>query len=319
MRPKINSRRLDTIECAVGNVDRAIAELATAQRGVVTRLQLLELGMEGGAIKRRVRTGRLHSLHRGVYLVGHAAEPKGAREMAAVLACGGCAVVSHRSAATQWKMLSYPATQAPVDVTLVRAHAATRAGIRIHRARQLDRRDFRILSGLPITTPARTLLDLAAVVAPDELDRAFAKAQVRRLADAHGVEDQLERNPGRAGVRALRALIDAGPALTRSEAERRMLRLVRDAQLPPPWVNARVAGHEVDFLWREERFVVEVDGFAAHRSRRAFERDRRRDAALAASGYTVLRVTWRQLVEAPQAVVARIAAALAVRRPPSGE
>ena len=140
-----------------------------------------------------------------------------------------------------------------------------------------------------------------------------------RLVDARGLESQIERNPGRRGVRALRRLVDSGPARTRSEAERRLLRLVREARLPKPRLNARVAGLEVDFLWPDQRLIVEVDGYAFHRGRRAFERDRQRDAALAAQGYTVLRVTWRQLVYEPQAVVARIAAALAVRRPPSGE
>jgi very-short-patch-repair endonuclease len=312
MRPKITTRQLEGVECAVGNVDRAIAELAETQRGVVTRGQLLEIGMKPGAIKRRLRIGRLHGLHKGVYLVGHAAAPEGAREMAAVLVCGPRAVLSHRSAAYVWKLLPYPATPTPVDITLVRAHAATRGGIRVHRVAKLSRRDVRILSGLPITIPARTVLDLAGIASPDELDRAFAEAQVQRVVDARGLADQIARNPGRAGVRALRALIDAGPAPTRSEAERRFLRLVRSAGLPEPQVNSRVGRYEVDFLWPDERLVVEIDGFAVHGTRRAFERDRQRDAALAASGYTVLRVTWRQIVAETQ-VVARLAASLAVR------
>ena len=315
MRPKDTTRQFGGVECAVGNVDRAIAELAEAQRGVVTRRQVLELGIEAGAIKHRVRTGRLHPLHRGVYLVGHAVPPEGAREIAAVLASGPRAVLSHRSAARVWKLLPYPATPTPVEITLVRAHAATRAGIRIHRVRMLARRDVRILSGLPITTPARTLLDLAAVVPTCLLERAIAEAQVRRLVRRRDLLEKLGRNRGRSGTQALRRLLDldGGPAPTRSEAERRLLRLLRAAELPIPRVNSRVGRYEVDIVWSEQRLVVEFDGFRFHSPRARFERDRARDAELAGGGYTVIRVTWRQLVDSPEAVVARIAQALAVR------
>jgi very-short-patch-repair endonuclease len=179
----------------------------------------------------------------------------------------------------------------------------------------MDRRDVRTLDRIPVTTPARTLLDLGAVVSASELERALAEAQVRRLVRRRDLLDQLERNRGRAGTRALREILEVpgGPAPTRSEAERRLLRLVRSAGLPRPLVNTGVASLEVDVLWRDQRLVVEVDGFRCHSSRASFERDRKRDALLAASGYTVLRVTSRQLVNEPEAVVARIAGALAVR------
>ena len=160
------------------------------------------------------------------------------------------------------------------------------------------------------------MLDLASDLPPYLFERAIAEAQVRRLVRKDDLADQLARNRGWPGTRALRRLLELerGPTLTRSEAERRMLALVRAADLPPPVVNARLGRYEIDFLWRSQRLVVEVDGYAYHANRRAFERDRERDAALAAAGYTVLRVTWRQLVGAPGAVVARIAAALAVAR-----
>ena len=230
-----------------------------------------------------------------------------------MLACGRGAVISHRTAASWWQLLPYPAEQRPVDITVVGRHPGRRAGIAVHRVACLNRRDFWIRDSIPITTPARTLLDLAASVSPDELDRAFAEAQVLRLVNARRLEDQIERNPGRRGLRALRRLIAAGPALTRSEAERRFLRLVRNAGLAEPQANVKLGDYEVDFLWADKRLVVEVDGFAAHHTRRAFERDRDRDASLAAAGYAVVRVTWRQLIDRPQAVVARVAAALAVR------
>jgi very-short-patch-repair endonuclease len=253
----------------------------------------------------------------------HAREPDGdgcavidaGRAIAAITARKRGVVTSHLSAANLHQLLHYPSQPSPVDVTVVGRQVARRPGIRIHRVRSLDRRDVRAIDRVPLTTPARTLLDLAAVVSTSQLERALAEAQVRRLTTPAALRDQLERNRGRAGTRALRKLVEipGGPAPTRSEAERRLLRLVRAAGLPRPLVNTQVGRLEVDFLWPAQRLVVEVDGFRFHSSRATFERDRERDAVLAASGYTVVRVTWRQLVDEPEAVVARIAAALAVR------
>jgi very-short-patch-repair endonuclease len=315
MRPKPRGSRPDEREPAVRNTDRLIAGLAARQRGVVSRAQLVAAGIHTDAIKTRVRSGRLHPVHRGVYLVGHSAPVPGARELAAVFACGPGSVVSHVSAAHLLKLFPYPAKPRPVDVTVAGRERARRAGIEIHCVESLDALDTRTLHGIPITTPARTLLDLATVLHPHLLERAIAEVEVRRLARRGDLTDQIERNPGRPGTRTLRRILglDGGPALTRSEAERRMLRLIRAAELPVPEVNAMVGQLEVDFLWREQRLVVEVDGYAYHSSRRAFERDRERDAALAAAGHTVLRVTWRQLVSESEVVVARLAAALAVR------
>ena len=318
MRGKLHARGSSGAECAViaaESADRVIAAIAARQRGVVSRAQLLAVGIDGGAIERRIRAGRLHPVHRGVYLVGHRVMADRAREVAALLACGRGAIVSHLSAANLLHLLPYPANPRPVDITVVGRQAARRSGIRIHRVRALDRRDVRPVDRIPATSAARTLLDLAAVLPTSQLERTLAEAQVRRLVTPRALQDQLERNPGRAGTRALRRVVDApgGPALTRSEAERRLLRIIRAAELPVPRVNARVGRYEVDFMWREQRLVAEVDGYAYHANRRAFERDRERDAALAAAGYTVLRLTWRQLVNTPEAVVARLAAVLAAR------
>jgi very-short-patch-repair endonuclease len=315
MRPQSRPRFFDGDEIGVRNPDRAIAALAARQRGVVSHDQLVAAGIGDGAIKRRLRAGRLHPVHRGVYLVGHPKPMQGAREIAAVLACGSGAVVSHRSAANLWRVLPYPPHPGPIDITVRGRKPDSRSGLRIHCVKGLDRRDVRRVGGIPITSPARTLFDLAAVVSTSELERALAEAQVLRVVRPQDLVDQAERNQGRRGVRAFRAAVElpGAPPITRSEAERRFLRLVRAAGLPPPQVNARAGGYEVDFLWRGQRLVVEVDGYAYHANRRAFERDRERDAALAAAGYTVLRVTWRQLVNEPAAVVARLAAALALR------
>jgi very-short-patch-repair endonuclease len=297
------------------SADQVIAAIATRQHGIVSRAQLRSAGLDRHSIDRRIRGGRLHPVHRGVYAVGHRAMAGGSREIAALLACGRRAVVSHRSAAALLQLLPYPANPGPVDVTVVGRQVTRRRGIRAHRAGSLQRRDVRKVDGIRVTSAARTLLDLATVLPPSLLERAIAEGQVRGIARKRDLVDQLDRNPGRRGTRVLRRLleVDGGPALTRSEAERRLLKLIRAAELPMPEVNARVGGHEVDFLWPRHKLAVEVDGFAFHSSRASFERDRQRDSSLAAHGYTVIRVTWRQLVDAPAAVVARIAASLAAR------
>lgn len=181
---------------------------------------------------------------------------------------------------------------------------------------RLDPCDVTAREGIPITTPARTLLDLAATVERRELERALAEAEVRRLVSPQQLADLLAVASGRRGATALKALLrnQGGPSLTRSEAEERVLALVRAARLPMPQTNTRIGRHEVDLYWRDERLALEVDGYAFHSSRTAFERDRLRDAELQAAGLRVMRVTWRQIVDAPEAVVARLAQALAQSR-----
>ncbi len=215
-----------------------------------------------------------------------------------------------------WRLLPYPAESDPVHVTVVARDPHARRGIRIHRTRQIRRDEVTRLDGIPLTRPARALLELASAANLEELERAVAEARHRGFVSDRDLAHQLERNPGRRGAAALRRLVEqeGGPAFTRSGAERRLLNLVRTASLPSPEANVRLGPFEVDFLWRDQRLVVEVDGYAYHSDPRAFERDRRRDADLAALGYTVIRVTWRQLVEEPEAVVSRLARALAVDR-----
>lgn len=282
---------------------------------MVSARQLHAMGFDGGAIKRRLRAGRLHRVHRGVYLVGHAAATEGAAEMAAVLTCGEGSVVSHRSAGRLWAFSSLARWHTPIDVTVPGRDPGRKPDIRIHRVRRLDRRDVRRVRGLPVTAPARTLLDLAAILPQKVVESLLVEARAQGLVYAREITAQLERNRGRRGAAALRRVLqlERGPALTRSEAERRLVRLLEVAALPFPMVNAKVARLEVDFLWRPERVVVEVDGYTYHSNKRAFERDRARDAVLVAGGHAVIRITWQQLVETPEAVIARIAAALAVR------
>jgi very-short-patch-repair endonuclease len=290
---------------------RAIADLAARQHGVVARAQLLRIGLTRNEIDNWVRSARLHSLYRGVYLLGNPRPTGGARELGAVLACGPGAVVSHRSAAWLWRLLAR--VDDVIDITVAGRHCGAKPSIRMHRLVALDRRDVRKLGGIPVTSPARTVLDLARVVSSRELERAVAEAEARRLVRRSELVSLLARLPGRPGAAALRSLIedDGAPALTRSQAEDRLLAVIRAAELPPPEVNVRIGRYEVDFLWREQQLVVEVDGFRYHSSRDAFERDRLRDAELGGMGLRVMRVTWRQIVRAPEALVARIATALA--------
>ena len=290
--------------------DLLIEELAARQLGLVTRAQLRERGITARAIDRRVQAMRLRPVQRGVYRVGPVAAPH-ARELAAVFACGPHAVVSHRSAAWLWQLLPDPGDVEPVDVSL-RQGDRNRPRIRAHRV-CLRADEVTTLQNIPITSIRRTLTDLSALLGGREMERVLAQAERLHRIDQHTLQSLAVNHAGRPGAPLLRALLqnETGPALTRSEAEERFLALIRKAQLPAPETNVLLGEYEVDFLWRRERLVVEVDGFAFHSSRENFEIDRRRDARLTAGGLSVMRVTWRQVVQEPTAIVARLAQALA--------
>ncbi|HET7048114.1 MAG TPA: DUF559 domain-containing protein [Solirubrobacteraceae bacterium] len=225
-------------------------------------------------------------------------------------------MVSHRSAAILWGLAIAAAGDHDIDVMVIGRRPRRRPGLHLHYASSLDPRDVRRLHGLPVTTPARTLIDLAATGYPD-LDRAFGDAHAQRLVTAREIEQLLERAGPRAGTRAIRALLsDNASGFTRSEAERLLRALIRSANLPRPLFNARVAGFEVDAVWPDRHLIVEVDGYAYHGHRAQFERDRRKDLALTAAGYRVIRVSWRQLTQEPLALVAVISAALSLGREP---
>jgi very-short-patch-repair endonuclease len=233
-------------------------------------------------------------------------------ETAALLSVGRPVFLSHFCAGFISELIS--ARPGQIDVTVVGRNPRPRAGVRIHRVRRLDGSDVVRRHGLPVTSPARRFLDLAGVMPMFELERPLAEALARGLVRRAQLFAAIGRARGHHGCAVLEALLDTGPALTRSEAERRLVALVRAARLRRPECNIRLFGYEVDFLWREERLVVEVDGYAFHSSRSAFERDRRRDADLQAHGFVVMRVTWRQLVEEPHALVARLAQRLSSRQ-----
>jgi very-short-patch-repair endonuclease len=257
-------------------------------------------------IATRLADGRLHELHRGVYLVGHTAPPPHAHEMAALLACGKGAVLSHRSAAHLWSLFSYPAAP-PVCVTLPPERYVKRPRIETHRA-TIDRRDIRARHGLTLTSPPRTILDLAATLDAAHLESVVAEAGYRRLASEVELKDQLGRYPNRRGASSLIEILDltGGPRRTRSPAERLMLRLLRRAQITGYETNGRIHDYEVDFLWRELSFAVEIDGYDAHSGRVAFERDRLKLATLEARGLVVMPVTGRRLRVDEEGVLGRL-------------
>jgi very-short-patch-repair endonuclease len=289
---------------------RRVSRTAARQHGVITREQLLGLGASAEQVKRWVRAGRLRRLHRGVYLVGPAA-PERAREHAAVLACGPNAYASHQSAAALYH-LPLPDRPDSVHVTVVKRDVS-RPGITVHRTRALAREETRILDGIPVTSPARTIVDLAGELEPADLEHLLAQAYARNLVTRAKVLAVVALRPTRSGTRTLRRLLepDFRPSVTRSKAERRFLALIRKSKLPEPRVNARVHGYEVDFFWPGANLVVEVDGHAFHAAKPQRERDSTRDQILTAHGHRVLRITWHHVDTEPEALVARVAAALA--------
>jgi very-short-patch-repair endonuclease len=290
-------------------VNQALAELARSQWGVVSLAQLRTLGLSLGAVKHRARVGRLRRIHRGVYAIGGAALPREGRDLAAVVACGPGAVLSHTSAAVHWGLLTYDAPRPEVTVPASRTSAP---GIRLHRTRSLDPRDTTNQRGIPITTIAKTLLDIAASSPKNHLDHALGVAMRNHLYDHKAITDVLMRHQGLRGTKALRqATVD--PAFTRGGLERRFRALCRRAGLPRPESNAVVADadhhpHEVDFYFPAHRLIIETDHWRDHGTRVAFERDRAKDAALTAAGHIVLRFTDRQIFEDAETVADRVRA-----------
>jgi very-short-patch-repair endonuclease len=302
--------RLRVNRPAEGN-EITVADVATEQKGAISRGQLRDLGLLGGAIDRRAVNGQLHRQFRGVYIVGHEALAPLARESAALLAVGTGAILSHESAAVAWAIIEGYAGD--VHVTVIDRKLRSRPGLRIHRSSTTPRTRHR--HGLLVTSPAQTLIDLSATQSP-YLEHAFIESHGLRLVGRDELTRAIERAGPRRGVRALRALIGAYESgFTRSKAERILRALLRAGNLREPLFNALICGYKVDCVWPDHRLVVEFDGERFHGHRRAFETDRRRDATLVAAGYAVIRITWVRLMTEPYAVLAEIAAALARRDP----
>jgi very-short-patch-repair endonuclease len=292
------------------------SQLATAFHGAVRHDQLLAHGLTPGQIKQLARTRALHRRHRGVYIVGHLALAPMADEAAALLACGERSVISHRSAACLWGLVDRPPVI--VEVTIVGRRCRRRDGLRIHKIAALSSSDVRRKEGIRVTSPARTIVDLAAETGDIELEALIAEGRATRILRDGELESALRRAGKQKGTARLKRMLqsEAGRAMTRSETERICRRLLQAAGLPQPKTNRRLGPYEVDFLWPDERVVLEVDSYGFHGDRRAFERDRRKTMVLEDAGYHVIRITRRQLLEEPYWVVAHIARVLdRYRRP----
>ncbi|HEU4975962.1 MAG TPA: DUF559 domain-containing protein [Baekduia sp.] len=278
----------------------------------MSRRELLAAGVTSSAIERALAGERLFRRYRGVYAIGRPELSTAGARRAAVLACGPSAVLSHRSAAGAWALRPDGAATWDVTVRTTTRRRPDRA-ITIHRDRLADD-EVTIADGLPITTVARTLLDLAGVVPAHQLRRTVEEADRLELFDLRAVAAVLAAHPRRAGRRALIDLLDDarthGLTMTRSDTEAAMVQLCLDHRLPRPQVNRFSEGRELDFRWPDQRLVVEVDGWSTHRGRRAFSRDRARDRRLVAAGFRVVRFPAAEVEHAPRRVAAELAALL---------
>jgi very-short-patch-repair endonuclease len=289
----------------MGNIrataDRLVSEFAAAQHGVVTAAQLREAGLGRSSIVKRVKAGRLHRMHRGVYAVGYAALPIEGHWMAAVLTCGDGTVLSHGSAAALWGLLR--PLEGPVDVSVPTCNGRRpRAGIRIHRARRLADAEREglvvrtIRNGIPVTSVPRTLEDLRGVVPPRLHRRAVRQAELAGFALGPSIR----------------------PDRTRSDLERDFLAFCRVHGVLEPEVNVQIGRWKVDFLWRDARLAVETDSYEYHRGSIAFEDDHARDLYLRRIGFTVRRYTGAQIRDHPAAVVADLREVLTAAAAPEG-
>jgi very-short-patch-repair endonuclease/predicted transcriptional regulator of viral defense system len=298
-------------------LEARLGRLAGRQHGVVTHRQLAVIGITGSALKRRVAQGRLVRLYRGVFAVGHVQRTREAHWIAAVMACGRGAVLSHLDAAALWQI--YDSRGTGVHVTTIGRAGRKLQGIRAHRARTLDPADVTVKDGIPVTTVERTLIDLTDMLSSDRLLRAIREAEYLKLLDLDALNAAVQRANGRKRLTKLtNALERHTPGqIVREELEHRFLELVHAAGMPKPQTNVKVQTrrriYTVDCLWPDEGVAVELDGRAAHARATAFEEDRARDAALTATGLRPLRFTWYRLTEEPEDVLAELKATLSGR------
>jgi hypothetical protein len=305
---------------AAGPGDGRLAEIATAQEGLVAIDQLRAVGLTRRAASHRAGVGRLHRVHRGVYAVGHEAIGGQGRLLAAALACGPGAVISHLSAAALWGLRE--PSPVVIDVIVPCQTGRKLDGIRARRCRRPTRDEVTTHESIPCTTPSRTLIDLAGTLGTTSLRRAVEQAAVLRLLDIGALDAALALAKRRRGIPALRTILDTWRAQgddlprLRSLLEARLVTPLAEAGLPRPRGNVElhVDGRlfEVDWLWEEQRLIVEMDGEQTHGTRAAFQRDRLRDQILTAAGYRTARITWSQLEDEPEAVLARIRRMLTV-------
>lgn len=292
---------------------KRLARLVDHQYGLVSTRQLQALGYSTAAVDRAIKAGRLHRVHRGVYTVGYRRLDDHGRCLAAVGACGEGALLSHASAAWLWGFL--PACPSIPEVTIPRG-GHRRQEIRVHHAPSLHTEDRAEAERIPVTSLARTLLDVAATGSKWHLDTAIQRAERLDLLDLDSIDALLGRRMGAPGTKPLRNAIEIyrDPGFFRARSERLFLALVKQAGLPRPSINHFVAGQEVDAYWEPERFAVEVDGWEAHRGRASFESDPLRIENLKLAGVEAIRITARRIEQHPRAIGERLAIFLDRRR-----
>jgi hypothetical protein len=289
-----------------------MAALGSAQHAVFDLDQLRDLGLTAGGVHKRAAAGRLHRVYHRVYsLVPLRLLSREGHWMAAVLACGPGAVLSHRSAGALLGLR--PTQRERIDVTVPNRSCREHSGIELHRSTTLTRADTTREKNIPCTTVARTQLDLADVIQRRGVERAFDQAEALEVFDLRALEDQLTRNPHRRGAPVVRSVLTehyVGSTPTWSKFEERFLAFVRAAGLPRPEVNFWIVLHDggpairADFAWPTQRVIVETDGRGTHGTRQAFERDRRNDLRLTVAQWRPVRVTWRRLGYEPELVEA---------------
>jgi very-short-patch-repair endonuclease len=287
--------------------DQVVGGFADRQHGVVSREQLLAAGQTPRVIRRAVEAGRLRLVFRGVYAVGHVALRREGWWMAALLACGEGAALSHRTAATVWGLTTGPTL--PIDVTTSTDHGRKHRQITTHRM-LVAPLDAVVRDNLRVTTPSRTIVDLAATLKGRALREVVERAQDLRRFDPIDIRDALARAPRRPGTRRLDdliTLIAPDEDNARSHLERLFLALIREANLPKPTANHEIAGRRRDFAWPDQRLVVETDGYRYHASRTAKRRDNRRDRRLTALGWRTARFTYEEVAFEPGVVGAEVA------------
>ncbi len=290
--------------------DAAVSRIAAVQKTLLAPEELMACGLGEGAIAHRLKTGRLHVVFRGVYSFGCGELPPFARELAGLKVYGDRSFVSHRSSAFVWGLIERAPPE--VEVSVVDRGCRSREGLRVHRIQAIDRGELRRREGLWVSSPSRVCLEIAAT-SPSDLPGVIDEGIAKRLVSKRELEVIVARHHGRRGAARLAAILgdESAMTITRSRAEKAMLKLIRDARLPLPEVNVRLGPYKPDFLWRQQRLIVELDSYGVHGGPAAIRNDREKDLYYRDARFDVLRFTRAHVVYEPAIVLVRLARALA--------
>lgn len=290
--------------------DREIARITATQRTIASAEQLYARGVSKRAIEYRLSSKRMRVVFHGVYTVAPGELPPLALEQAALIACGERSFISHRSAAFVWGLLETP--PALVEVSVVGRFCASRPGIRVHRIQSIHPSECLRHDGLWISSPARAVLEVAETASVDEVAHLVNEGQGLRRFKPRDLEAVRRRHRGRRGVGRLAEVLGDEDAMTitRSKAEKAFLKLIRDARLPAPETNQRLGPYEPDFMWREQRLIVELDSYQFHGGPDGFHNDREKDLVFRDAGFDVLRPTRNHVIHEPARVLVSVVRAL---------